>query len=509
MSKESIVRESVALNLKSLDPSLRLVAQEHYISMPDGSKAFIDILAKDDYGCFTVIEIKKSNQTARSATQQLYKYASFLKKKNRLEESQIRCFILSTTWEELYAPFSEFEKFSTYESKGYKITYQSDGAPIFTEVDPIYETGNIHPLDNFIFFEFNTPSERDNTLANFEGILNSLPSVNSVLIKVDHDGIDQAIIHPSGFAWVMFTGDAKNIEGDLSKIEPAPASPEDFSPGFLVQMWELESTEYTFRTKILTNHVRIKNGEGQYTGLALHSLNNTLATWKYQLPICFGPMFEDSLFDPDDILSMSLGHVGQHPYNFVIKTTPKRPKQFLMVRENLNGFLSTNSRWRRLVKSILDSMDGDDIANIWIYNPLNFFGMINDVYETGGSQRIPRLHIDIMKNDGSEVRFYGALFWRNKVVPEPPELAIQSSYPNVEYFKIRSVIHTMTEYDESLSNRYGLSYEIVSSQNAQRFLSFDGNEDFQHEPEALENLRDFLNSNDALIDEVGRFFKQL
>ncbi len=161
MEKESIIREVIAKNIGSFDKNLKLVAQEHYISMPDGKKAYVDILAKDEFGCFTIIELKKSNQTARSAIQQLYKYASFLKRKNRLEESQIRCIILSTVWEELDAPFSEFERFSEYEVKGYQVHYTPNQIPSFTAIEPNYQKGNIKPLDNFIFFEFSLPCERN------------------------------------------------------------------------------------------------------------------------------------------------------------------------------------------------------------------------------------------------------------------------------------------------------------------------------------------------------------
>lgn len=507
MTRESIIRERISTNLEILEPNLKLVAQEHLISMPDGKKAYIDILAKDDFGCFTVIELKKSNQTARSAIQQLYKYASFLKKKNRLEESQIRCFILSTVWDELEAPFSEFVRFSGYESKGYMIHYENGNVPSFTEIKPVYEKGNRKPLDNFIFFEFSQADERDNVFREFTNTLKHFPSVNSVLIKVDYKGYNPAIIHPFGFAWVMFTGDVERIQNELSKLTPVSKSEDSFDPEDIVYMWELDALEYALRTEILTNYVRIKEGEGEYTGLALHSLNNTLATWKYYTPVSLGVMFDDSLFDSEDLLSMSLGHVGQHPYNFVIKTTPSRPKQFLMVRDNLNAFLSTNNRWRKQVNSILESMDIDDVASIWIYNPLNFFGIINDVHKTGSSQRIPQLYINIKKTDNSIVSYYGALFWRAKMKPAKPEDAIEKSYTSMELFKMRSVMHRMTEYDDLLSKQYGLSYEIISvSYEEKKFVEIDEITGFKEEFESIYNLQDFLKSNDLLIDEVGMLF---
>ena len=74
--KEAEIRENIAEYIKTLDPNLKVVAQEHYIKMPNGRTAYVDILAKDEFGCFTLIELKKSDQTARSAIQQLMKYAN-------------------------------------------------------------------------------------------------------------------------------------------------------------------------------------------------------------------------------------------------------------------------------------------------------------------------------------------------------------------------------------------------------------------------------------------------
>ncbi|WP_409278735.1 endonuclease NucS domain-containing protein, partial [Pseudomonas defluvii] len=97
--KESEIRECIAKNLQLLDKNLILIKEEYQIKLTDKRTGFIDILAKDKFGCYTIIEIKKSNQTARSAIQQLFKYASFFKKKNRLESSQIRCLVISTVWD--------------------------------------------------------------------------------------------------------------------------------------------------------------------------------------------------------------------------------------------------------------------------------------------------------------------------------------------------------------------------------------------------------------------------
>ncbi len=177
------IREKVAVNLHLLDPNLVLVKQEYSIVLPDGRRGFVDILARDKFGCYTIIEIKKSNQTARSTVQQLYKYASFFKSKNRLEASQIRLVVISTIWEELNAPFSEFKEFSPYEVKGFMLEYGN--ILKLEEVFPDFICGNTKPLKSFYFFRFPTSAIRNDVQEILISLLKKVPSMNVVITSLD------------------------------------------------------------------------------------------------------------------------------------------------------------------------------------------------------------------------------------------------------------------------------------------------------------------------------------
>jgi hypothetical protein len=508
--KESTLRKTIAINLALLDSKLKLVAEEHYIKMSDGRKAYIDILAKDDFGCFTVIELKKSNQTARSAIQQLFKYASFLKRKNRLEENQIRCIIISTVWDELEAPFSEFSQFPKYEIKGYLLDCQDGKLPAFSEVKPEYKEGNLSPLNHFIFFEFSNSKDRDAILKELESILRLIPSVNSVVIKTDYDGDDVMICHPFGFAWIMFTGDVDTMNSDMSRLE-ARSSSQNFldseSSVFIEEEEEEEeaSPEDIIMTKILLEHIHIETSDSEYNCLTLHSLNNILSTWNYSEPKGLGVMFDDALFDSSELVSLSCGFIGDHPYNFVAKTTPSRPKQFLMIRKKLNKFLLDNERWRKSINHILDEVDDSDVVDICIYNPLNLFGMINDVYKTAHSKRIPKLKIIVKNANGTEAQFCGELLWREKVAMISPEEAVKRAYGEID-FLFASFCHGFDNKDVALSESYGLIYEVVCGKG---LLKMNDGFYFYEDVGKLQNLQDFLDSNDELIDQVGSLYSDL
>lgn len=409
--QESEIRDKLAERLKLIDIHLKLVSKEHTVKLPDGRIAFIDILAKDDFGCYTVIEIKKSNQTSRSAVQQLYKYANFLKVARRLEQHQIRCMIVSTVWDELIAPFSEYKHFSDYDSTGYKLAFDPGGDIQLTKITTQFEAGNSQPLSNFIFFEFVNKVIRNEIQSAFERILDRLPSLNCVTITTDYSGENKAVIHPHGFAWVSFTGNIESIMSETSGLPPPlDSSTNFFDPGVFLESWENDDAESLIRSLILAGYVRIPNGEGEYGCFALHSLNNTLGQWSSSPPKGFGPMFRDDFFDANEIIEMACGVVGGHPYNFVTRTTPSRPRHFAMIRDRLSRFLEHNHHWNLAVNTIFSDLEEDDLLQIIIFNPLNFFGLLNDLYTKDQSQRIPQLRIVRERADGSKILYLGGAF---------------------------------------------------------------------------------------------------
>tara|TARA_B110000196_G_C21140056_1_gene663287 strand:- start:1525 stop:2784 length:1260 start_codon:yes stop_codon:yes gene_type:complete len=414
---------------------------------------------------------------------------------------------VSTVWDELEAPFSEFIQFSQYESKGYLVEYNPENPPIFSEVKPEYNHGNCSPLESFIFFEFFTKLERDKTLKKFKETLKLLPSINSVLINMEYNGNDKHIIHPYGFSWIMFTGDFGNMTLDISKLTPKDISFEQQNLAHIVPMWEKDFPEYSLRSKILLEQVHIKQESGEYTGLALHSLNNTLATWDYSDPICNGVMFDDNLFDKDEIITLSCGLMGDHPYGFVAKTTPLRPKQFQLIRSKLNHFLTYNERWKIVANHILQDLDESDIVDIHIFNPLNILSMVNDIYKENSSKRIPSFNISVTKENGDSFGYYGSLFWTNKKIVPCPKETVLNIYGSLSAFQFTCFGNSIKDQEVSLSECLGLTYEVISSEK--EIITIIDHECSYESIKQLDNLQDFLNNNDSFIDQVGALFTEL
>ena len=111
MVSESKIRDFLADNLSFFEPDdyLDFIGKEFLVRSDIGADGRIDILAKDSFGNYVVIEIKKSNSSSRQALHELYKYVTLLRHDFEIPPENIRCIIISTEWHELITSFSEFK----------------------------------------------------------------------------------------------------------------------------------------------------------------------------------------------------------------------------------------------------------------------------------------------------------------------------------------------------------------------------------------------------------------
>ena len=81
---EDIIRDFLAENLELISHEFEFVQKEFPLPNAFGTRGYIDILARDEHYNFVIIEIKRSNQTAREAVQEVVKYANLLKQNYQL-----------------------------------------------------------------------------------------------------------------------------------------------------------------------------------------------------------------------------------------------------------------------------------------------------------------------------------------------------------------------------------------------------------------------------------------
>jgi hypothetical protein len=129
---ENRIRTFLAQRLHLLEPGLRRVDEEYVLPNPQGTGGRIDILARDQHQMWVVIELKRANQTAREATQEIAKYAELLRREKRLPADRIRVIVaaLEPQWNELLAPLSNIARDWHHDLRGYSLKVDADGVPL-------------------------------------------------------------------------------------------------------------------------------------------------------------------------------------------------------------------------------------------------------------------------------------------------------------------------------------------------------------------------------------------
>lgn len=118
---EHIIRDWLAVNLDFIEPGLQLIEKEHHLPDEIGSSGFIDILCKDVYSNFVIIEIKRSDSAARQTFTEVLKYAGLIQNIYNARNSEIRIIIISTHWDEIIRAFSHICFKSPFAVKGFQI----------------------------------------------------------------------------------------------------------------------------------------------------------------------------------------------------------------------------------------------------------------------------------------------------------------------------------------------------------------------------------------------------
>jgi hypothetical protein len=105
---EAPLRDLLSKKLHVLEDGLTLLDIERYIPNSLGTRSFIDILARDERGRWVLIEVKRSDASAREAIHEIYKYVEAVKAHLGARDDEIRAIVASTDWKELLSPFSRF-----------------------------------------------------------------------------------------------------------------------------------------------------------------------------------------------------------------------------------------------------------------------------------------------------------------------------------------------------------------------------------------------------------------
>ncbi len=456
-ANECTIRDNLAKQLGILERGLELVATEYPLPNPYGSKGYIDILAKDGFGNRVIVELKRSNQSARQAIHEIFKYAALLRSKEGLLYGKLRCLIVSTEWHELAVPFAEFLRVADCQCDGFAISVDHEGAVISAEKQqPVHLAEPIKLFQEHAIFLFKTHQTRDSAIDNISNAFVAAGGLGSFLMIVDYRGDSTMVI----YKYVIYLAPTCISDATISAIKNELI--EEYGSEFDAQ--ELRrSVEEHFQGLILEtadnvwDSYEIGNPEKFVTILEMG--------WAVDRIIRIGSTPTEASYTDDEVKQLVAGTEGQNTVQFCSFSSPRLNIQWKEVKENAEYCLKGNDSWLNgfnWFHSLIQSEYNSANVGIAIYNPLNLPVGLFKILERNDTRFLPSFEIvTIDSESNSLISLLGQIEWDGTTQPSSVSEVFTPGIGGLEMFFLRSNLGGAWELDTELMSRHGLYYALT------------------------------------------------
>lgn len=417
---ESVLRDLLADRLELLEPGLTLVTTECTVANPGaGAGGRIDILARDQFGNTVAIELKRSDNAARAALNEVMKYVALLQTERGLPAEKLRVFLVSTSWHELQTPFSEQVHTSPYSLQGYHLELDGDGVPSrATPVQPLPPSAGLAFPDELPWLVFSSADDRTQSADEIKGILNCVGVSDAVLLEFSsHDRERVQFPHSLILALPPLRGDeARHVLTQKAYEVPLLA---DFGP-----MEELQEADGSLRdaaessllSRLYCPPVReVHHVEGQ-------TLLAELKDWKLEAVHRVGARFSNpDLWTDRDIVEALCGTDGSND-TYLQKTVPCSAKaQLAALRMELQRFCGRYG-WESAVVPALERAAPlpDAKLSARVYAPVNLLRHLAMFLQTGNAGYLPHFEMTVSSSSGTE-HLVGFMGWDGVTEAPPPD----------------------------------------------------------------------------------------
>ncbi|MER6612573.1 endonuclease NucS domain-containing protein [Streptomyces xantholiticus] len=440
---ELAIQNALAARLCEIESGLRLIKENYHLKNSFGTRGFVDILARDRHGLFVVIEVKKSNNTAREAIHEVLKYCEILRNERGIRVDQVRALIVSTDWRELLVPFSEMTRASTYPVEGVLINL-GDNFPESLTCEPV------SPLP--------LPDERDLSIwalrvsvTDKEDAEQKWTSLSSALTDVGIDHLIGLVVVPhqqeSGILHIAL-GAADINDPRLPKVTEDEA----------VEDPEMHAAEYQAVCEVASQHPGIEVTVPEKL-LRYMQVNATEVVHVYR-----SGRFDawEDLIDDVEVAEMAKHSAGWNQISVMVSAKTSHSLAWNRLRARVDYTLEGNQAWALTLGLWLDEIEhkNRDLDIILkIYNPMDLLASI--VHGYGGDLREYMAEIsgaiDAVGDEGRLI--HGLLTWNGEPLKELQH-SIKSVYPTPSCWGIARATGGVHETDGELLKVLGLQYSL-------------------------------------------------
>ena len=466
---ENQLRDQLASNLALLEPGLTLVGTEFALSNPDGAGGQIDILARDQFSNRVIIELKRSDKTARTTIQQIHKYLALFRTEHQLSAHRLRCLIVSTDWRELRVPFSEYVNNSRHQVQGLQLELDQHGTIVTAaRVAPITLPPAAEFLHAHLVYLYASRASRDLRVAELADKLSASSVGGFLLLELNHDNAPPHICYPFG-VYLVCTRLPLEIEQDRLqeyRLEFELQPDEDIDPRSF--------DDYCLAG--LTESISIP-----YDDLEIgypECLNTVLqGGWSIGVVHRHGNVPSTDAASDEEIVRRLLGLEGASLVYFGRITRADLDLDWVRSVQGAWGPLEGNDSWKETFRKFTQEIDttySEAVVSIRIFNPMALpFSLVYAVIH-GDATRVPAM--ELIAHDESENRLLlitGEIRWDGRTHPDFSSV-FEDTEEELEEFLWEHALGTSWQRDPQLMASHGLEYDTKYWEFADGTLSRSG-----------------------------------
>jgi hypothetical protein len=531
---EADLRDVIARNVGKLEPGLELLTKEKYIPNELGTKSFIDLYARDARGHHVLIELKKSDASAREALHEILKYVEGVKRHIGVRDHEVRVLIASTEWKELLVPYSRFVSESTLAITGLRLHVSTNPLRFKSDrVDPIpFQEGRfLSPWHDFYWYETRKKLDaglnslkksatkrgaRDyviveiavSRLAQLEHRQSVLDSIAEVARKFGSEPKTPRIPLLKYIAYVAHQG--LDRAGYLEKIKAlAPAAIKEEVKEVLPDLEGDEALHF------LHEHYHSLDPRPSYdfyeigTPAKFSRLSSDSSRLRIRKIHRSGTFDRNALLTDADLVSELCGETGATGQRFRRRIDASNPAHMASARRDITDCLSDNPSWRITILQHLDEIESeypDATIEASIYNPCTgVFSIYNAITRPDGILYVPTYSLIVLSPD--PIRMYYGMLGRSGTTPRSLRSILRKFYDGDMF----GLLFTLTwggyeSRDAEVIAALGLAYmsfRCDRPSSLQRYYILQNGRWKTSKPVApFSRFQDYLSANEVLVRSI-------
>lgn len=413
---EAGLRDYLAQHLELIERDLKLVKTEHVLPNATGSGGRVDILATDTLGNYVCIEVKRSNNSARSTLNELSKYLTLFCQEHDVQKERVRCVLVATDWHEVLLPLSTFAEICGADVSGYKAEMKSGVLCLHRKVlKEITFSTQISPETCVMYFKDETA--RKKYCEHVEKRAAQLPFIRIALLCLNPKPNSNYVDHVAvTYIWKIpteFHLDLEQVIGNkIGRFFPYahPEAKAETDASYWIFEEEDEFSTYYSGSERLGTPEKVTNLLGRF---AFESIKK-VGRWSAKDPI----NTDEKLLSQMVSFSPMKGGAKQNNYRYAAKAKPLLAKGFAREVTDFLNFLSFSEVFRSAAENFLASLQSKDVEVAFDANRgRNIF---IDLYlsRRRGASQLASFQIIASADGETNQGLVGSYFWDGKTFPQ-------------------------------------------------------------------------------------------